>query len=293
MYLSQKHFNNALIAAFTLHILLLLVYAVNVQLNHTKVLDKPVYVKLGERPKASRGRSDVNRKTEQVSPRPVIKAPIIQPREVIPVPKSMQPAPVKSQPSPITQIIEKIKTVIPTPAKIEQKKELPKKKIAAPKPQAKPKALPPLVQHFRKKEVTSNPAPAQVTTQEIPFVQNLKSKKYEVEGVSGHKLGNRTKAEQETITSYEKKLALWLQKHHYYPPAARHRNLEGEAVVRLQIDRLGNIRFFELAEPTEHLMLDDAVIQMIERSDPVPPVPDSYPGDFVIEFLIPVTFKLH
>lgn len=221
-----------------------------------------------------------------------MKSTVKQPLEPIPIPSFTDLNPVKAITGPIVQALEKIKTLIPTPSKIEKKQEAPKKEKISPKPQSKPKA-PPMVQHFRTKEMTKNPAPVQAATQDIPFVQHLQSKKHEVEGVSGHKLGNRTKAEQVTITKYEQKLALWLQKHHLYPMAARQKGLEGDAVVRIQIDRLGNIRFYELAEPTPYRLLDQAVIKMIERSDPVPPVPDDYPGEYVLEFLVPVNFKLH
>lgn len=293
MYLTQKHFKNALVIAFGLHILLLIIYSINIQLNQTIVAHNPVYVKLGTRPNASQGTTEVNRQTEKIMPTPNIKSIVDQPKEIIPPPKSLEPAVVESVIEPIIQAMERIKAEIPTPAKIEKMADSPKPEKTAPTPQAKPSPPPPLVQHFRPTPMTKDQIPTRTAGEEIPFVQNLQSDKYEVKGISGNKLGNRTQAEQEVITKYEQKLALWLQQNHVYPVEARKQGMEGDAVIRMQIDRLGNVRFYELAERTPYDVLNNAVIKMVQRSDPVPPVPDDYPGDYVIEFLLPVNFKIN
>ena len=294
MYLTQKHFNHSIFVALLLHLVLLSAYAINIQIDHAKILETRLYIKLGDKPNIANGASDINRETERFSPQPVIKSTLKQPNEVVPVPKIETPSAAASVPTPQVQSSETIHSVKPSPARIEKKKDSLKKKqlFSPPSPKSKPN-VPPLVQNFATNPMTENPAPSNISSEDIPFVQGLNSRELEVEGVMGNPLGNRTKAEQIVITKYEQKLALWLQKNKIYPQQASDQGLEGDALVRLQIDRLGNIRFYELAEKTPHRMLDEAVIRMVERSDPVPPVPDDYPGEFILEFLLPVTFKLH
>ena len=296
MYLTQKHFNNSLIAALVLHLFFLIFYAANFNSDDQMVLDKAIFVKLGNNPKAGpkpdKTNSVTNREAIENAAKPAIKAPITQPQEVIPEPVLKDQSSLKVDATEPIQATEKIKINEPKPAKKE------KVKISnsgtgkfIPTPTSRPD-LPPLVMEYRGKEMTKNPPASMTGHGDVPFVQNLQSNKYEVEGVAGSLLGNRTEAEQLAIEKYEQTLALWIEKHHVYPLSARNKGLEGEAVARLQIDRLGNIRFYELSEETKHDELNQAVLKMIERSDPVPPIPDDYPGDFVMEFLIPINFKL-
>ncbi len=96
------------------------------------------------------------------------------------------------------------------------------------------------------------------------------------------------------VTSYEKQLALWFQENQYYPDEAKSQHLEGSAVVRIEIDVNGNILHVEFAQRTGNTMLDRAVSIMVEKANPVPPLPSNYPyqtGE-KLEFYIPIRFTL-
>lgn len=94
---------------------------------------------------------------------------------------------------------------------------------------------------------------------------------------------------QEVSTRYQQDISAWVQRHKYYPPEAGGR--EGRAVVRLRIDRGGNVRYYAIEQSSGIPTLDEAALDMIRRANPVPAVPTLYPGGNLVEFLIPITFR--
>jgi TonB family protein len=109
---------------------------------------------------------------------------------------------------------------------------------------------------------------------------------------SGSTLGNSTAKEAEMMSRYEQLISLWIEKFKKYPDEARQDGIQGETVVRIRIDRQGNIRYHILERSTGHAILDKAAIDMVKRANPVPAVPNDYPPGDLIEFLIPVNFRL-
>lgn len=103
---------------------------------------------------------------------------------------------------------------------------------------------------------------------------------------------NHSASESEIIARYEQAIAAWIQKFKLYPEDARVDGLQGETVIRVRIDRGGNVRHYMLERSTGHMALDRAAIDMIRRANPVPAVPHDYPAGELLEFLIPVTFRL-
>lgn len=108
----------------------------------------------------------------------------------------------------------------------------------------------------------------------------------------GSARGNSTAKEAELMSRYEQLISLWIEKFKQYPMEAREQGLQGETVVRIRIDRKGNIRYYILEHSTGHQLLDRAAIDMVRRANPVPAVPNDYPRGELIEFLIPVNFHL-
>lgn len=108
----------------------------------------------------------------------------------------------------------------------------------------------------------------------------------------GSTSGNSKERSAEIATRYEQLVSLWILKFQVYPPEARAQNMRGDTVVRIRIDRQGNIVYYLLEHSTGYAPLDRAAIDMIRRANPVPALPDEYPAGEFIEFLVPVTFKL-
>jgi len=109
---------------------------------------------------------------------------------------------------------------------------------------------------------------------------------------TGASAGNSGTHEAELVSHYEQLISLWIQKFKLYPAEARTQGMQGETVVRIRIDRHGNIRYYVLERSTGFPALDHAAIDMIRRANPVPAVPVDYPRGDLMEFLIPVSFHL-
>lgn len=91
---------------------------------------------------------------------------------------------------------------------------------------------------------------------------------------------------------YEKELSKWLEEHKQYPTAARALGQHGSPVLRLRIDRKGQVKFSKLEKSSGYRLLDDAALEMAKNSSPYPAPPKHYPGELVLEFLIPISFDL-
>lgn len=104
--------------------------------------------------------------------------------------------------------------------------------------------------------------------------------------------GNTTEKEADLVSRYEQLISLWIEKFKKYPMEARKQNIQGETIVRIRIDRQGNIRYYILEYSTGSTILDRAAIDMVRRANPVPAVPDNYPDADLMEFLVPVGFGL-
>lgn len=109
---------------------------------------------------------------------------------------------------------------------------------------------------------------------------------------AGTPLGNSSAHDAEMISRYTQLISLWIQKFKIYPAEARDQGMHGETMIRINIDRQGNIRYYNLERSTGYQILDRAAIDMIRRANPVPAAPNEYPQSDLMEFLIPVDFNL-
>ncbi len=91
---------------------------------------------------------------------------------------------------------------------------------------------------------------------------------------------------------YEQLLVAWLEKHKKYPRRAKRLRIEGEGMLRILIDRTGRTRQVSLAQRTGNRLLDKAALEMAQRADPFPPIPENDPRR-ELEFMVPVAFVLH
>lgn len=114
----------------------------------------------------------------------------------------------------------------------------------------------------------------------------------QVAKTGGSTLGNSDRHDAQMMARYEQLISLWIQKFKLYPDEARAQSMQGETVLRIRIDRHGNIHYYALEYSTGFQLLDRAAIDMIRRANPVPAVPLDYPAGDMFEFLIPVSFYL-
>jgi protein TonB len=83
---------------------------------------------------------------------------------------------------------------------------------------------------------------------------------------------------------------IWLEAHRTYPPAAQRRGEQGDALVRLTINREGRVLDFALLQSTGSPRLDAAVEALLGHAD-LPPFPAAMPqARTIIE--VPIHYRL-
>lgn len=104
------------------------------------------------------------------------------------------------------------------------------------------------------------------------------------------KQGVSTKPSEATM-SWQKSVALHLNKHKKYPQDARKRGHEGVANVSFSIDRSGKVISVHLDQSSGSALLDQEAIEVLSRASPFPqPPPDV--TDVTINFALPIQFRI-
>ena len=88
---------------------------------------------------------------------------------------------------------------------------------------------------------------------------------------------------------YEQMIRALLEKHKEYPRRAMRMRIQGEALLELTLDRNGQPQSIILAKGTGHRLLDDAVLDMVEKARPFPALPSEDPRE-QISLVVPVVF---
>jgi protein TonB len=91
--------------------------------------------------------------------------------------------------------------------------------------------------------------------------------------------------------SFEALLIAHLDKHKRYPPEARMRRHQGTAYIQFTMDRQGRVLTYKLYRSSGSQHLDDEVLALIVRAQPLPPIPADRPEN-TLEFVVPVQFSL-
>lgn len=78
--------------------------------------------------------------------------------------------------------------------------------------------------------------------------------------------------------SYNASVLSWLERHKRYPRAARLRRYEGTVSFSFTIDRSGKILRSAIVKSSGRKVLDEALLALLKRADPLPPAPTEVPG---------------
>jgi protein TonB len=84
------------------------------------------------------------------------------------------------------------------------------------------------------------------------------------------------------------RLLTQLERYKRYPREARMRNQEGVVAVRFRLDESGHVLAASIARSSGFPALDDEVLQLLRRAEPLPPPPGGEP----IEIVAPIRFAL-
>jgi periplasmic protein TonB len=91
--------------------------------------------------------------------------------------------------------------------------------------------------------------------------------------------------------SWQTGLMRQLQRFKRYPAAAQSHKEEGVVLLSFSLDRSGHVLAHSIARSSGHADLDDEVMAMIVRAEPLPPFPASMTQDR-IDLTVPIRFSL-
>jgi len=310
VYLSEKHFWMMIGAAALLHLVILLAMEFWPEEEVTEIPVRALNIKLGD------GQS-----WQLAMPEPeAASSPAAAPQQ-----QANTPAEPKPQSQPVPELTgesavqgKMASSKSPEPAAAESGAGRPAFKQEAPKPKPAPKVKPKRIKISEQKpnsgiptqtdlpkmrtgevsQATAAPA-APVRAAPLPppaiaetprqFVRRNAPVATPSDGQPAEGADGSSKA---MIARYEQKISQWLAKHKHYPSAARMLGQHGEPTLRIRIDRQGNIKFYGIERSSGYQLIDEAAIDMAKRANPLPAPPQNYPGDRLLEFLIPVSFDL-
>lgn len=93
------------------------------------------------------------------------------------------------------------------------------------------------------------------------------------------------------LGDYKREAMKSFRKNQFYPPKAFKDKLTGEGMVRVAVDKNGNLVSVDVVESTGERLLDKAMLDMVNKSMPLAPLPpelteDSYNIDIPVRFVL-------
>jgi periplasmic protein TonB len=82
-----------------------------------------------------------------------------------------------------------------------------------------------------------------------------------------------------------------LDQYKRYPAAARERSEEGVVLLSFSVDRTGHVLEHHVVRSSGYPALDDEVMSMIERAQPLPPFPPTM-SEAKLDLTVPISFSL-
>lgn len=208
-----------------------------------------------------------------------------------PVPPTMRepevPMPKPLLKKPVAQAVELPKEK-PKQEKQPEKptEEAPKKPEEKPKQQAKekpkPETTPDPVAEPTSAQDGPPPPSQQAATAAAPVQQAAVAA-----APSAADIARRADAE----ANWQGRLLAHLEKHKKYPKSARKRDQQGTSFLRFRMARNGTVLSYALARSSGFAALDEEVLEMIGRAQPLPALPVEM-TEAVVEIVVPVQFTL-
>lgn len=99
-------------------------------------------------------------------------------------------------------------------------------------------------------------------------------------------------AETSTMLNWRGQVVDLLARHKHYPTEAFSKGEEGTVLVNFTIDRSGHLIDSRIGQSSGSALLDHEVIDLLNRSQPFPPLPSDYSDGPRINLTIPIRFSL-
>ena len=142
------------------------------------------------------------------------------------------------------------------------------------------------------KEVEQPPPPpepqqAAIAPAEEPPLQEQQQQRPPQPAVPARVKGGAPRVE----PSWQTALVRHLQQYKRYPSDAQSRGEDGVVMLSFTVDRTGHVLARQIARSSGHRELDNEVMSMIERAQPLPPFPASMP-QATLDLTVPIRFSL-
>ncbi len=95
----------------------------------------------------------------------------------------------------------------------------------------------------------------------------------------------------EAVATWQGQLAAHLSRFQRYPPEAQQRREQGVVLMRITLDRAGNVLAMTMERTSGYPDLDAEAAAWIKRATPLPPIPPDISGDHA-NLVIPLRFTL-
>jgi|SRR5579862_2649054 periplasmic protein TonB len=93
------------------------------------------------------------------------------------------------------------------------------------------------------------------------------------------------------VPAWQTSLVRHLEQYKRYPGAAQSRGEEGVVLLSFSVDRTGHVLEHHVVRSSGYPALDDEVMSMIERAQPLPPFPPTM-TEAKLELTVPIRFSL-
>ncbi|TBR29412.1 MAG: energy transducer TonB, partial [Reyranella sp.] len=94
-----------------------------------------------------------------------------------------------------------------------------------------------------------------------------------------------------TLPTWKGLLLRHLERHKRYPSEAQRSRHEGVTYVRFTMSRDGRILAARIERASGHAALDQEGLELLQRAQPLPPLPQDQPGES-LEIVVPIQFFL-
>jgi periplasmic protein TonB len=96
----------------------------------------------------------------------------------------------------------------------------------------------------------------------------------------------------EAATNWQSRLLAHLTRYKRYPASAQMRREQGVALLRVTMTHLGAVTGSRLERSSGHQLLDQEVLDLIQRAQPLPPMAPEMTQQ-TVEIVVPIRFELH
>jgi protein TonB len=150
----------------------------------------------------------------------------------------------------------------------------------APVPEEQPK-------HIEEPPPPPEPSQAVVAPPDEPPPQPIEQRKPPTPAVPARVKGGALRVE----PSWQTALVRHLQQYKRYPSDAQSRGEDGVVLLSFTVDRTGHVLARQIVHSSGHRELDNEVMSMVERAQPLPPFPPSMP-QAKLDLTVPIRFSL-